>query len=152
VRTEKGRSGSSSVAFCYYLKLGEKDGAFEDRKWHKDNKYWSLPGTDKNTSVASPLQASLPAIVITWDEVPGKSIFKDLSCQLLSRRYGYKKVKDRLYFDMDLIDLANKQSFEIQELLGHKDYNMTEIYTHVSIKSLGKIVSPIDTLNPNKGG
>jgi len=40
----------------------------------------------------------------------------------------------------------------IQEFLGHAHSKTIEIYTHVSMKSLGKIVSPIDTLNLNKGG
>jgi integrase/recombinase XerD len=35
----------------------------------------------------------------------------------------------------------------IQELLGHKSSRTTEIYTHVSQKSLSKIVSPLDKLN-----
>ncbi len=40
----------------------------------------------------------------------------------------------------------------IQELLGHVSSKTSEIYTHVSNKSLGKIKSPLDTLNLKDGG
>ncbi len=35
----------------------------------------------------------------------------------------------------------------IQVLLGHNSPKTTEIYTHVSQKALGRIVSPLDTLD-----
>jgi len=35
----------------------------------------------------------------------------------------------------------------IQELLGHKNSKKTEIYTHVSNKTLGKIISSLDTMD-----
>lgn len=38
----------------------------------------------------------------------------------------------------------------IQELLGRKSSKTTEIYTHISTKDIGKIKSPLDSLNIKK--
>jgi len=40
---------------------------------------------------------------------------------------------------------------DMLELLDHTDSRKTEIYTHVSTKSLGKIRSPLDNLNLEGG-
>jgi len=40
----------------------------------------------------------------------------------------------------------------IQELLGHKKSKTMEIYTHVSNKDIGKIKSPLDSLQIREGG
>ena len=40
----------------------------------------------------------------------------------------------------------------IQEISGHKDCKTTEIYTHISTKKIGKIKSPLGSLNLAKGG
>jgi integrase/recombinase XerD len=40
----------------------------------------------------------------------------------------------------------------IQELSGHKNSKTIEIYTHVSIKNISKIKSPLDSSNISKKG
>jgi len=51
-----------------------------------------------------------------------------------------------------IMDLKIQILKEDQELLGHKQSKATEINTHVSAKSIGKIISPIDSLKLDEGG
>jgi site-specific recombinase XerD len=54
------------------------------------------------------------------------------------KKYEIKIIKERIEFN------------KIQELLEHRSSKTTEIYTHVSNKSLRSIMNPLDNLN--KGG
>ena len=40
---------------------------------------------------------------------------------------------------------------ELRIVVKHKSSKITEIYTHVSRKSIGRIKSPLDTLNLKRG-
>ena len=50
----------------------------------------------------------------------------------------------------EVVKLKHEDTY-IQELFGHKSSKTTEIYTHISKKSIGKIVSPLDNLEMGKG-
>jgi integrase/recombinase XerD len=56
-----------------------------------------------------------------------------------------KRPQPAAFFSTHLLENGNELRY-IQELLGHNSSKTTEIYTHVSTKSIQKIKSPFDDL------
>jgi len=61
-------------------------------------------------------------------------------------KYDFGKITVAFHYALQVVQRY------IREQLGHNHSKTTEIYTHVSTKSLGKIQSPLDSLNLKKGG
>ncbi len=132
------KEGSSriTVAFPYNPYLVEKVKTIPAHRWHPKEKYWSF--TNSNGTLRKISTRTVQAIFKQAKEKVG--IKKDVSVHSL-----------RHSFATHLLEGGTDLRY-IQELLGHASSKTTEIYTHVSSKSLGRIKSPLDTLNLKKGG
>ena len=54
--------------------------------------------------------------------------------------------------DYKLLQVKREENIpELRIVVKHKSSKITEIYTHVSRKSIGRIKSPLDTLNLKRG-
>jgi len=96
-------------------------------------KDWLFPGQRKGRHI------STRTVEKVFENAVGKTgIKKDVSVHSLRHSYATHLLESG-------VDLRY-----IQELLGHKSSKTTEIYTHVSRKDLGLIVSPLDRMK--KGG
>ncbi|MFN3446619.1 MAG: site-specific tyrosine recombinase/integron integrase [Bacteroidia bacterium] len=79
---------------------------------------------------------SLDSVLKTATKVAG--IKKNINLHMLRHSYATHLLE------------AGTNLRHIQELLGHKSPKTTQIYTHVSIEQLGKIISPLDKLKLNE--
>jgi site-specific recombinase XerD len=154
--------GRIPVVFRYDPHLVQKVRTIEGRKWHQDKKYWSFPDTDGT------LEKILEVLrEYWWKYKPEKWLFggvrdgRYLSVRSVQKIFEHACERDgikkeitihglRYSFATHLLEGGTDLRY-IQELLGHKDSKTTEIYTHVSTKSLGKIKSPLDSIDLEKG-
>lgn len=93
------------------------------------DKDWLFPGADYGTHLST---QSAQAIIYTAAAKAG--ITKDVSIHSL-----------RHSFATHLLEHGTDIRY-IQELLGHKSSKTTEIYTHISPRSIAKVTSPLDRL------
>ena len=57
-----------------------------------------------------------------------------------------------MLYDYKLLQVKREENIpELRIVVKHKSSKTTEIYTHVSTKSIGRIKSPLDTLNLKRG-
>ena len=135
--------GEIMVTFLHDPKFVVMVKTIEGHRWHPDKKYWSFPGVNpkkwlfKGARYGSCI--STRAVQAIFGQAKQKAgIKKEVSVHSL-----------RHSFATHLLEMGTDLRY-IQELLGHKISKITEVYTHVSSKSLGKIKSPLDSLNLKK--
>jgi len=84
------------------------------RKWHPDEKYWSVPNNSETVNKIFKLfenenleiDPDLKLTQINYD-------FSDLKKELVSRKYSSKTLKSYVYYNRELIDFAGKSPSEI---------------------------------------
>jgi integrase/recombinase XerD len=92
-------------------------------------KFWLFEGQDKNSKYDERSLASVLRLAVEKSK-----IHKPVTLHWLRHSYA-----------THLLENGTDLRY-IQEILGHSSSKTTEIYTHVSNKSIQKIVSPFDTL------
>ncbi len=131
ITIKKDKSGFLIESFPYNNpQFVQKIKTIAGQRWYPEGKYWSFPDTDG-----------------TLDNILKQA------CEKAGMRKEITIHELRHSFATHLLESGTDLQY-IHELLGHNNSKTTEIYTHVSMKSQGKIKSPLDSLfeTENRGG
>ncbi len=109
------------IIFPFNLVLVEKIRTIEGKKWHPEEKYWSLPN---NNGILEKILKVFESEKIYFDSAlkPREESFKknhhdfdNLSRELVLRKYSLQTVKAYLYFNRDFINFVDKKPSEVTE-------------------------------------
>jgi integrase/recombinase XerD len=161
ILVNKGSNQNLIITFDYSLERVRKIKQVSNR-WNPLGKYWEIPHTkgrkDRYTILS---KNALDALRIYTKEyhpsVPGELVGRHLTERSAQKVFASACIKAGIKKDVSIHTLRHSFATHlleggtdlryIQELLGHKNSKTTEIYTHVSQKSLGRIRSPLDNMN-----
>jgi integrase len=162
IQIRPGDKGEITVVLPYAPERVEKIKSIPGRRWHPEERYWTVPCTDGMVEQLLELFAGEevevdPALRPVGWLFPGAKPGRHISPRTIQK--VFRKARERADIQKAATVHTLRHSFAthlleggtelryIQELLGHKDPRTTQRYTHVSSHALGRIRSPLDNLD-----